>query len=50
MCLRQGDLYEEWLKQNENKEDASTPTRLAENQLISAIVAGKGDTKPMQTK
>jgi len=46
------DLYEEWLKQNEEgkKEDASIPTSQTENQMISTDAAGKGDTKPMQTK
>jgi hypothetical protein len=47
-----GDLYEEWLKQNESgeKEEASTLTSQTDNQMSSTDTAGNGDTKPVQTK
>jgi hypothetical protein len=46
------DLYEEWLKQNEDskKADASTPTSQAENQMSSSNAAGNGETEPVQAK
>ena len=46
------DLYEEWLKQNEDggKEEASNPTNQAESQMSSSGTAGNGDTKLVQIK
>jgi len=46
------DLYEEWLKQNEEgkKEDPSTPTRPFESQLSANGDAGKEDPESVQTK
>ena len=43
------DLYDEWLKQNEEKEKISTPTCQVENQMRSSIDAGSEDTKLVQT-
>jgi len=46
------DLYEEWLKQNEDgeKEETSTPTSQSENQMSSSDASGNRDTEPVQTK
>jgi hypothetical protein len=46
------DLYEEWLKHNEEgkKEDPSTPTSQIETKLSSTIAAGNADKKRVQTK
>jgi hypothetical protein len=46
------DLYDEWLKQIEDKkkEVASTPISQVENQMSSADSAGNEDTKPVPAK
>jgi hypothetical protein len=44
------DLYEEWLKQNEKKEDASIPTSQSDSQVGSSNVAGIGNREPVQIK
>jgi len=44
------DLYDEWLKQNDEKEKISTPTSQTDNQIHSSDAAGKGDTEQVHTK
>ena len=44
------DLYEEWLKQNEKKEETTTPTNHVDVKRSSASAAVNGDTKPVNTK
>lgn len=46
------DLYDEWLKQIEDKtnEVASIPKSQADDLMCSSDAAGKGDTEPVQTK
>jgi hypothetical protein len=46
------DLYEEWLKQNEQKEkeEAPSPNSQADDQISSSDSAGNGDAKAVPTK
>jgi hypothetical protein len=45
-----GDLYDEWLKQNEDKEEVSIPVSQADDQISNSGIAGNEDTKPVQIK
>jgi hypothetical protein len=44
------DLYDEWLKQNEKKEEVLIPASHADNQISSSDDAGYRDAKLVQTK